>query len=113
MIETVKCVTKGCDLEGQVRSAASLFFNRIAPLDGPFICPICGNPMKVVTRIPLNKGKSGKPMSRTSSRPTGHKVGKKKVRKALTVTGAFVGGAKRKSKAAPKKPAGRKRRLGK
>jgi hypothetical protein len=110
MIKTVKCVTKGCELENRIVTTTALFMSRLAPLDGPFICPKCGKSMKVVERIPANKGKSGKTMPRTTaSRTTGHKVGKKKRKPGLTVKGYSLGNPKRKSKALPKKPGPRKR----
>jgi hypothetical protein len=112
MIKTVKCVTKGCDVEGQVLTTTALFLNRIAPLDGPFICPKCGNHMKVVARIPANKGKSGKTMPRTTSRPPAKKSIRKKLGTGLKIKiGKRLGSRFKKppTKAAPKKPGPRKR----
>jgi hypothetical protein len=110
MIKTVKCVTKGCELENRPVTTTALYISRLAPLDGPFICPKCGKVMKIVARIPVNKGKSGKTMQRTTtSRQTVHKVGKRKKKPGLTLKGYTLGNPKRKSKAAPKKPSLRKR----
>jgi hypothetical protein len=91
MITKVKCGTNGCELKDRVFTTTALFLNKIAPLDGPFPCPKCDKPMKVVERIPANyKGGSGaKRMPRTTtSKPTAKKpVGKKKVKKAITLKG--------------------------
>jgi hypothetical protein len=109
MIKTIKCVTKGCEFEGKVFSTTSFFFARVAPLDGPFICPKCYKRMKIVAYYPLNKGRSGKTMPRTtSSRPTAHKVGKKKKKPGLTLKGYSLGNPKRRSKPVAKKPGPRK-----
>jgi hypothetical protein len=115
MIKTVECVTKGCELEDRIVTTTALFMSRIAPLDGPFICPKCGKPMKIVERIPANKGKSGEtmPRSSSSSRPTGIKVGKRKVKKGIKIkVGRGTLGTRFKkppTKVGPKKPGPRKR----
>jgi hypothetical protein len=86
MIKTVKCVTKGCELEDRIVTTTALFLSKIAPLDGPFICPKCGKPMKVVARSLVNKGKSGKTMpATTSSRPMVHRVGKKRRKPGIKI----------------------------
>jgi hypothetical protein len=116
MIKSVKCVTKGCEVKDQVVATASLFINGITPLDGPFICPKCGKPMKVVARIPANKGKSGKPISRTTiSKPTANKVGKRKRKPGLKIkVGKKLGVRYKKSPTkSAKKPGPRKRGLSK
>jgi hypothetical protein len=91
MVKPVKCLIKGCELEGKVFSTTSLFFAKVAALDGPFICRKCHKPMKVVERYPVNKGKSGRTTPRTTSRPKATKVAKKKMRPGKTVKVAFLG----------------------
>src|ERR1700733_10830179 len=113
MIKTVKCVTKGCELEDRIVTTTALFLSKIAPLDGPFTCPKCGEPMKVVSRIPVNKGKSGKTIPRsTASRTTGHKVGKKTRKPGIKIkVGRGSLGTRFKkppTKADPRKPGPRK-----
>jgi hypothetical protein len=113
MIKTVKCVTKGCELKDYVVTTTALFLSKIAPLDGPFPCPKCGKPMKVVARIPANKGKSGKTVSRPSSKPPAKKlVGRKKRPKGIKIK---IGGRKlgTRYKNPTKKPGARKRGPGK
>jgi hypothetical protein len=107
MVKSVKCVTAGCELEGQVFPVSTLFVARVASLNGPFKCPKCGESMKVVERYPTNKGPSGKTMPRTSSGSTVIKVGQRKVKKGIKVkTGRGTVGTRFKkppTKAAPKK----------
>lgn len=117
VITKVKCTTKGCDLENQVLTTTALYLNRIAPLDGPFICPRCEKPMKVVDRIPANyKGNSGaKTMPRRISarlvtkRPS--TAGRKRKSKGtkIKITGTLLGYRKSPKKAGTKRPGQRKR----
>lgn len=87
MVTKVQCVTKGCEWEKAVFTTTALFIAKIAPLDGPYICPKCEQAMKVVARVPANyKGNGGKKGARgAQSQPAGkktthHKVAKKVVR---------------------------------
>jgi hypothetical protein len=117
MITKVKCTTKGCNLKDQVLTTTALYLNKIAPLDGPFICPKCEKPMKVVNSVPVNyKGDSGvKTMPRrisaehTTKKPfTAGRKGKSKVTK-IKIAGTFLGYQKSQKKAGTKKPGQRKR----
>ena len=116
MITKVKCVTVGCEMKDQVFTTTALFISKVAPLDGPFNCPKCEMPMKVVARVPANyKRNSGEktPSRRIISTPTAKKssiVGKKRKQKGIKIktSGAFLG-YKPLTKAAPKKPGQRKR----
>ena len=116
MIMKVKCVIEGCEFKDRIIPTAVLFLNRIAPLDGPFPCPGCGEPMKVVQSVPTNyKGSGAKTMSRTkASRPTVKRaVGRKKVAKKgtrLKLGGITLGSPfKNPTKKVGKKPGPRKR----
>ncbi len=117
MITKVKCVTVGCELKDQVITTTALFISKVAPLDGPFNCPRCGNPMKVVARVPANyKGNSGAkiPPRRIISTPTAKKsfiVGKKRKSKGTKIKtmGTLLGYKKSTKKAGTKKPGQRKR----
>lgn len=116
MITKVKCVTVGCELKDQVLTTTALFISKVAPLDGPFNCPKCGRPMKVVARVPANyKGNSGAkaPPRRIISTQTAKKSStvRKKTKPTgikIKTSGAFQG-YKPLTKAAPKKPGQRKR----
>jgi hypothetical protein len=116
-ITKVKCTTKGCELENQVFTTTALYLNRIAPLDGPFICPRCEKPMSVVDRVPANyKGNSGaKTMPRRmSARPANKRpstAGRKRKSKGtkIKITGTLLGYKKPPRKAGTKKSGQRKR----
>lgn len=116
MITKVKCVTEGCELKDQVITTTALFIAKVAPLDGPFNCPKCGKPMKVVDRVPANyKGNSGSknPPRRIASKPTAKKsaVGTKRKSKGLKIktSGTLLGYKKPPKKSGPKKQGPRKR----
>jgi hypothetical protein len=116
VITKVKCATQGCEWDGRIFTTTALFLNKVAALDGPFICPKCDKPMKIVDRVPANyKGSSGKTsLRRVSAPPIGKKVGKRKVSKGMTIksSGNFSG-YKPVKKSGTTKVATRKRTRGK
>lgn len=101
MVKSVKCKNDKCEAFGVVQQASVLFINRIAPLSGPFNCPICEEKMQIVEVIPDNyKGNySSKSMpkravsstSRSSSKPA---RGKRVAKKTLIVKFPGMGTAK-------------------
>jgi hypothetical protein len=117
MVTKVKCVTEGCLLKDQIFTTTALFIAKVASLDGPFNCPKCGKPMKVVARIPANyKGNSGAKTAprRATSNPTARrstKVGKKSRSKGMKIktTGTLLRYQNVAKKATPKKLGQRKR----
>jgi hypothetical protein len=117
MITKVKCVTQGCRLQDKVFTTTALFFAKVAALNGPFTCPNCGKPMKVVARVLAKyKGNSGAKASPRGpvSTPATRKstlVGKKKKPSGIKIKGwgPYLGQRKLTKKARPKKPGPRKR----
>jgi len=115
MITKVKCVKEGCELKDHVISTSVLFINNVAPLDGPFPCQRCGEPMKVVSRVPsAYKGNSAAKTSarRTSAKPGAKRlVGKKRKPKGIKIkmSGALSGYQKLTKKAGARKSGPRKR----
>ena len=111
----MKCVKEGCELKDQVIPTSVLFINKVAPLDGPFPCPKCGEPMKVVARVRTDyKGNSGAKTTprRTAAKPPPKKpIGKKRKPKGIKIktSGPFLGYQKPTKKAGSKKPTPRKR----
>lgn len=82
MITKVKCGTKDCDWENRPISTVWLNINYRVPLEGPFVCPKCDQPMKVDDRVLASyKGRAGakttpcaattKPSVSRSSKPGG------------------------------------------
>jgi hypothetical protein len=120
MVDKVKCGNKECKEFGKPVPVSLYFINKIAPLDGPWPCVVCGEPMKVALVIPDNyKGNGGKSMPKriTTSHPTSKTVGKKPVRRKSVkkITYLGVGKAapsmfkKQKPKSAGRKQGPRKR----
>jgi hypothetical protein len=118
MVDKVKCGNKDCKLFDVAVPVSNLYINRVAPLEGPWPCPACGDGMKIAHVIPNNyKGNGPKtmPKRRVESKPSSSRtVGKKKParRKSVKRRVAFLG----MGKAAPSlfkqrksKSAGRKR----
>jgi hypothetical protein len=119
MVEKVKCTKEGCDRKGKIITTTALFMSKIAPLDGPFPCPNCGEPMKIVQSTPANyKGNSGaktKPRRAIIMPATKKPVGKKKTFKGIKIkmSNPVLGRRKAAEKPTAKKPGQRKRISGK
>ena len=117
MITKVKCTKEGCEWKDRVFTTTALYFSKIVPLDGPFPCPKCGKPMKVVDRVLAKyKGNAGAKASprRTTANPVSKKpVGKKRKSKGIKLMGRGNTGnirfGKPPNKKGPKKPGPRKR----
>ena len=117
MVDKVKCCNKDCKLFDLVVPVSYLYINKIAPLDGPWPCPGCGDKMKIAHVIPNNyKGNGSKTMPKrvVASKPSSSRTVAKKParRKSVKRKIAYLG----MGKAAPSlfkqqkpKSAGRKR----
>lgn len=89
MVKSVKCKNDKCGAFGIVQQVSVLFINKVAPLSGPFNCPICKDKMQIVEVIPENY--KGKPLSKSMprriatspSRPSSKPPRRKKVAKKL------------------------------
>jgi len=112
MVESVKCSNKECkafDVEVKV----SLYFvGRVAPLDGPWPCVVCGEPMTPARIIYDNyKSGSGKNTPRRISVQHSEKkrrVGKKKPSKGIKIKVASGQVKDVRFKKPPTKSSGRK-----
>jgi hypothetical protein len=115
MVDKVKCRNQECKLFDMAVPVTNLYINRVAPLDGPWPCPVCGEEMKVARVIPNNlKGTGSKSTPRriTASQTASRTVGKKPVRrKSVKRKVAYLGMGKAApswSKEQKPKSAGRK-----
>jgi hypothetical protein len=52
MVDKVKCRNQECKLFEVAVPVTNLYINRVAPLDGLWPCPVCGEEMKVAHVIP-------------------------------------------------------------
>lgn len=95
MVDKVKCGNKECTRFNAVVPVTNLYINRIAPLDGPWPCPDCGEEMKIAHVIPnSHKGNGSKSSPRriTASPPGSRTVARKPARrKTVKRKIAFLG----------------------
>jgi len=76
MVDKVKCGNKVCKLFDVVVPVSNLYINKVAPLDGPWPCPECGDEMKIAHVIPNKyKGNGSKAMPSAWSRRSRHHRG--------------------------------------
>lgn len=120
MVDKVKCGNKECKEFGKLVPVTLFMFGKIAPLDGPWPCGACGEPMKIAVVIPDNyKPGASKSMPRriTAYHPAKPKtVAKKPARKKSMIKIMLLGMGTGKSTMFKKqrpKSAGRKRVAGK
>jgi hypothetical protein len=85
MVDKVKCCNRDCKLFDMVLPVSTLYINKVAPLDGPWPCPACGDEMKIAHVIPNNyKGSGTKTMPKrtVASKPSSSRaVGKRPARR--------------------------------
>ncbi len=114
MVKSVKCKNDKCKAFGIVQQVSVLFINKVAPLSGPFNCPMCKEKMQVVEVIPGNY--KGNPLSKSMprriatspSRPSSKPARRKKVAKKLVKRVLGMGTAKSSFKKQAKKTASQK-----
>jgi hypothetical protein len=96
MVNKVKCGNKNCKLFDVLVPVSNLYINKVAPLDGPWPCPECGDEMKIAQVIPnsyKSNGSKTMPKRLVASKPSSSRTVAKKLarRKSVKRKIAYLG----------------------